>query len=183
MTNDVRELIQPRCGAAAVALVAVLMLVAAIRPAQAITFTTLYNFTDQSGDGSTPYGLAIDASGVLYGVTGGGGALQNGTVFSLTPPSAPGGAWTEATLWSFGGAEDGIAPIAIMVGEHSVLYGITQGGGAYSHGSAFSLTPPSSPGGSWTETVLWSFSGPDGTGPNPGIVADSSGALYGTATS
>jgi hypothetical protein len=41
---------------------------------------------DFSGsDGSTPYnGLIIDALGNLYGTTGFGGALDQGTVFKLT---------------------------------------------------------------------------------------------------
>jgi uncharacterized repeat protein (TIGR03803 family) len=36
-------------------------------------------------------GLAIDSDGVLYGTTFFGGTSNLGTVFSLTPPLAPGG--------------------------------------------------------------------------------------------
>src|SRR5579863_989240 len=77
------------------------------QPCQAVTFTTLYNFTGQNGDGATPYAMAMAESGVLYGVTTDGGTLQMGTVFSLTPPGSPGGVWTEAVLWSFGAVGDG----------------------------------------------------------------------------
>ena len=45
--------------------------------------------------------LAIGGRGVLYGTTLTGGAGRDGTVFSLTP--SPGGSWTEAILYSFGG--------------------------------------------------------------------------------
>jgi len=44
-----------------------------------------------------------------------------------------------------------------------------------------SLTPPTSPGGSWTENVLYAFTGgADGGQPNEGVVRDARGNLYGT---
>jgi hypothetical protein len=47
-------------------------------------------------------GVVVSGSGVLYGATSTRGAGNLGAVFSLTPPSVPGGAWTEAMLASFG---------------------------------------------------------------------------------
>jgi uncharacterized repeat protein (TIGR03803 family) len=48
----------------------------------------------------------------------------------------------------------------------------------------FSLAPPASPGGAWTETVFWSFTGGgDGAYPWAGVATGSNGALYGTTTS
>ena len=57
-------------------------------------------------------------------------------------------------------------------------YGINCTGGC---GTVFEVSPPASPGGSWTETVLFSFTkGADGAFPAAGLVFDSKGKLYGT---
>jgi len=155
------------------------------------TFNTLYSFEGGAhGDGDSPFGtLAMDASGVLYGVTSIGGAYSSpacstggcGTVFSLSPPVSPGAPWTEEVLWSFGGfAEDGNGPNVVIVGSGGVLYGAA-GGGASGGGIVFSLAPPASPGAQWTETILWNFAGgpSDGFGPS-GVVLGADGVLYGT---
>jgi len=157
------------------------------------TFTTLYSFSDVSyAAGSAPQGPLVNGvSGVLYGSTSEGGAYNQsgcspnggcGTIFSLTPPASQGGAWTESVLWSFGGTGDGISPFGSMaIGEEGVLYGATESGGANGQGTVFSLTPPASQGGAWTESVLWSFGGTgDGSGPVGGVIIGSSGVLYGT---
>jgi uncharacterized repeat protein (TIGR03803 family) len=127
---------------------------------------------------------------VLYGATSGGGTSGYGTVFSLTPPASPGGAWTESVLYSFKGSpSDGTNPNldGVVIGTGGVLYGATVTGGTVHPscgipgcGVAFQLTPPASPGGVWTETVLHDFtSGSDGVSPN-GLVIGSGGMLYGT---
>jgi uncharacterized repeat protein (TIGR03803 family) len=146
------------------------------------TETVLYNFYNFTGDGANPEaGVVIDDSGVLYGTTFAGGAYNEGTVFSLTPPSSPGGAWTETILHNFTGGTDGSKPLAsVVIGRHGVLYGTTGAGGTDTDGVVFSLEPPSSPGGSWTETVLHSFTGADGNGPVAPVVIGSGGVLYGT---
>ncbi len=152
------------------------------------TETVLYSFTGQNGDGRNPTaGLIRDSNGVLYGTTSNGGAgpcqLGCGTAFSLTPPSTPGGAWTETVLHEFGVQKgDGFLRLSKLVfGAHGVLYGSTGGqlGPAGTGGTVFSLRPPSSPGGAWTETVLHSFHG-NGDGVEPNGVIAINGALYGT---
>ena len=75
---------------------------------------------------------------------------------SLTPPRSAGGSWTEAVLYNFPSPAQPQAGLA--VGEDGVLYGTTLLGGSSNFGTVFSLTPPSSPAGEWTETVLYSFS-------------------------
>jgi len=123
--------------------------------------------------------------GVFYGTTFAGGSgtpcsfpVINGcgTVFQLTPPSTPGGAWTEAVLYSFAGENgDGAFPSGgIVVGKGGVLYGTTEYGGSSGScvfydsvpgcGTVFQLTPPLTAGGAWTETVLHNFSGENGDG-------------------
>src|SRR5205814_1699511 len=128
--------------------------------ASAQTLTTLHSFT--GSDGTLPYsGLISDASGALYGTTAYGGLYSEGTVFKLTPPANSGGAWTETILYSFGGGNDGVNPYGgLIFDESGALYGTTYfGGGSYYAGTVFKLTPPSTSGGAWTETILHTFSG------------------------
>jgi uncharacterized repeat protein (TIGR03803 family) len=63
---------------------------------------------------STPYGnLVIGPGGTLYGTSYYGGTAGYGTVFSLTPPAAAGGAWTETVLYSFQGVPTAPGPKAV----------------------------------------------------------------------
>jgi uncharacterized repeat protein (TIGR03803 family) len=122
---------------------------------------------------------------VLYGVALGG--MGKGAVFSLTPPASPGGAWIRKTLHSFAGGADGAEPSGPLVIDHNgVLYGTTYRGGGSNYGAVFSLTPPSSPEGEWTETVIYGFTnGPDSGYPSGGVLIAPGPAgqpvLYGTA--
>ena len=79
---------------------------------------------------------------------------------TLTAPASPGGAWTEAVLHNFSGPYgDGATPEAgVVIGPGGVLYGTTLNGGTVA-GTLFSLTPPGSPDGAWTETILHNFTG------------------------
>jgi hypothetical protein len=66
-----------------------------------------------------------------------------GIVFALTPPTAPGGAWTETVLHSFTGRDgDGAMPQGnLALGKNGVIYGTTVGGGAAGQGTVFELAP------------------------------------------
>lgn len=146
--------------------------------------TVLYRF--QGPDGRTPLGgLLLDPSGRLYGTTVDGGAFGYGTVFKLTPP-APGGQWTESLLYEFTGGPDGAGPEAALIhDQHGNLYGTASGGGmtscSPSCGVVFELVPPSDPGGVWSETTIWEFSGGnDGASPFGTLLFDKTGNLYGT---
>jgi uncharacterized repeat protein (TIGR03803 family) len=145
------------------------------------TETTLYSFNgyNEGGDGCSPRAtLTLDANGNIYGTTGSGGPFNDGTVFELLPPSAPGGAWTETVLLSFDGT-DGDTPTGSVVFDNAGnLYGTTDSGGSFNWGSVFKLTPTS---GSWSATSIFSFtSGDNGCNPNGGVVFDKAGNLYGT---
>lgn len=147
------------------------------------TEAVLYNFPSPA---QPQAGLAVGEDGVLYGTTLLGGSSNFGTVFSLTPPSSPAGEWTETVLYSFsfaGGPYDpSINPSGIAIGKGGVLYGTTLRGGTNdSAGMAFSLAPPSSPGGEWTETVLYNFSFNHLGGGPSGVAIGKDGVLYGTA--
>ena len=139
----------------------------------------------------------MDAKGNLYGTTIYGGAYGesdggwgHGTVFELSPPVTAGDKWTETVLHSFGASEtDGTNPYAgLMMDASGNLYGSTYWGGAYTSctgeggGTAFELSPPTTVGGKWTETVLHSFGATcnDGVWPYAGLIMDAKGNLYGT---
>jgi uncharacterized repeat protein (TIGR03803 family) len=158
-------------------------------PGGSWTETVLHAFSDQKDDGAGAASIVIGPQGVLYGTTGGGGTAGWGTVFSLTPPTAPGGSWTEKILYNFTGAPDaGYPNTGLVIGKNGVLYDTSSAGGdsgcqMYGCGTVFSLTPPASPGGSWTETVLHAFSGGDDGGlPRAGPMIGGSGVLYGSTT-
>jgi len=140
----------------------------------------LYSFPGGKG-GVEPTGLSISSRQVLYGTTSYGGSAKFGTVFSLRPPSAPGGSWTERVLYNFAGVRDGGNPGAGVVSSRGVIYGTTFAGGSDGEGTVFSLTPPATTGGSWTEAVIHNYSVPDGDSPLGGVVAGNDGVLYGTA--
>jgi uncharacterized repeat protein (TIGR03803 family) len=146
--------------------------------------TALYSFPFSGyGDGGPHAGVMADGSGALYGTTFRGGDNNIGTVFKLTPPAVAGGTWTETVLHSFSGS-DGAYPEAVLISDASgALYGTTDYGGANNAGTVFKLTPPAVAGGTWTQTVLHSFSGSDGAYPSAGLISDASGALYGTTLS
>jgi uncharacterized repeat protein (TIGR03803 family) len=149
----------------------------------------LHSFEDNGKDGTNPYAssLIFDASGNLFGATVFGGAgtacggYGCGTVFELTPKA--GGGWTEKILYSFkDNGKDGTNPYGSLIFDASGnLYGTTGYGGVHglNWGTVFELTPKA--GGGWTEKVLHSFGmGNDTVYPNPGLILDASGNLYGT---
>jgi uncharacterized repeat protein (TIGR03803 family) len=142
------------------------------------TESVLYSFAGGADGGGSNGALIFDAAGNLYGTTVDGGADNSGVVFKLTPNSD--GTWTESVLHSFAGA-DGIAPYdGPVLDATGNLYGTTWAGGAHGSGLVFKLAP--SPHGTWTETVLHSFTGgADGANPAAGLTFDAAGNLYGTA--
>lgn len=149
--------------------------------------TTLYSFA--GGADATPPQTALiqDANGTLYGASNGGSFSSGcfdgcGAIFALTPPSTPGAPWSESILYSFTGGSDGLGPSSSLVlGQNGVLYGTATNGGASSNGVVYALTPPAIPGGSWTESVLYSFTGfEDGGQPAGTLFQDKHGRLFGT---
>jgi uncharacterized repeat protein (TIGR03803 family) len=151
--------------------------------------TVLHSFGSVGGDGMNPQGpLVADKNGVLYGATYVGGLLGYGAVYTLTPPAVAGGAWTYNVIYSFQAGDDGAYPwwAGVVFGKNGVLYGTTAYGGGSGNsgngwGTVFELTPPVSPGGAWTESILYSFTGgKDGGYPQASLLY-TGGALYGTA--
>lgn len=144
----------------------------------------LYTFGGGLNGGPLSAGtLLAGKNGVLYGTQKfGNGPANAGAVYQLTPPASGSGAWTETTLYRFTGGGDGAYPLAGVISDSAGnLYGTTSGNGQSNQGTVFRLTPPATPGGSWTETTLHTFAGgSDGSGPSASLIFGKGGALYGT---
>jgi uncharacterized repeat protein (TIGR03803 family) len=166
-------------------------------------YKVLWTFTGYPSDGASPRSnLVFDRAGNLYGTTYGGGSSTAalcpggcGVVFRLSPNQD--GSWTNTILYNFctqyinNLCQDGAYPQAGLVFDtQGNLYGTTVNGGAQScpvgHGcgTVFELSPQ---GGSWTETVLYSFCSNnvnnqclDGYAPLSQLTQDAAGNLYGT---
>jgi uncharacterized repeat protein (TIGR03803 family) len=125
-------------------------------------------------DGQNPSGGVIrDAYGNLFGTTIYGGTSDEGMAFELIPQSA--GEWKEKRLYDFGSPVEPVNPNGPLVMDaEGNLYGTAGGGG---DGTVFELKQS---GGTWTESVLHSFTGPDGKFPVSGLIFDAAGNLYGT---
>jgi len=147
--------------------------------------TVLYTFTG-GADGRYPQGdLIEDSAGNLYGMTeGGGGCISGGgcgVVFKVDPLTG-----METVLYTFTGDVDGGHPskAGLFIDEAGILYGTTALGGASGGcggggcGVIFQLDPTSG-----QQTVLYTFTGgADGGQPTAGLIRDSTGNFYGTAS-
>jgi len=150
---------------------------------------TLYNFCSENNcaDGDEPAaGLVQGINGEFYGVTGDGGANnEGGTVFQISP------AGKLKTLYNFcsqHGCVDGAGPVANMVqAANGDFYGTTYAGGTSSAcgnytgcGTVFKVTPTGE------LTTLYSFcsqpSCADGGQPYAGLMQATDGNFYGTTT-
>ena len=129
--------------------------------------------------------MILDAQGNLYGTASGGistacSAFGCGAVFKLHPNGD--GSYAESVLYSFTGSPDGQGPGNLEVDASGDFYGITAAGGdstaCMQCGTVFKLHPNGD--GSYTESVLYSFTGsPDGAVPT-GLALDASDNVYGT---
>lgn len=146
-------------------------------------------------NGEFPLGsVVLDAAGNVYGTTQSGPGLNCevgcGTIFKIVPSN---GTWTASIVYTFAGGPDGQGPAAGLVEDaNGNFYGTTAGGGSttgcqYGCGTVFEVSPTK--GSIWTEKVLHTFAGSasapygaDGNDPVAGLILDSAGNLYGTAS-
>jgi len=171
-----------------------------VRPADAGDWSEhlLYSFNDgppNFQDGQFPYApLVFDAEGNLYGTTSSGGTDRIcgdqyyyvcGTVFELSPPTSQDGSWTETILYTFDTYGQG--PMGgLIFDQQGNLYGTTAlgpgFGGNFLGGVVFELSPPSQPGGPWTEKTLYALNdNADDPGSYAALTFDTSGNLLGTS--
>jgi uncharacterized repeat protein (TIGR03803 family) len=124
------------------------------------TESVIHNFSSSSGGGVNPSGgLLLDSAGNLYGTA------LDGTLFEFSPNGS--GGWNYKVLCKCS-ATYGYG--SLVMDKSGNLYGATFWGQIYQY----------SPGGSsgWVATLLYTFSGPSGSGPSP-LSMDESGNLYG----
>ena len=141
-----------------------------------LTANGAFTFSNLVAEGKS-FGITVGTqpNGQFCEVTNGSGTVSadvtNAQVSCLT------------LLYSFGGGSDGASPVGGLVMDGSGnLYGTAQSGGLSKYGTAFELEPTGN--GSYTESVLYSFTGgSDGGNPVGGMIRDSSGNLYGTTRS
>jgi uncharacterized repeat protein (TIGR03803 family) len=136
------------------------------------TETVLHNFTG-GDDGEYPAGLAMDSHGNIYGITGGEGDPNWGTVFELQPTA---NGFSYSVLYAFPpqlGGEPGFTNVPVLDSAGNLYSALTFGPGL-----AFELSPSDS---GWNFSTLHTFNGQDGKYPGGGMALDAEGNLYGTA--
>jgi len=152
--------------------------------------TPLYDFVG-GDDGWGPTIVNIGPDGSLYGTTAAGGGSSCGgsgcgTVFRLQPPVTICYAtlcfWHETILHRFTGRDGGLPEGGLTFDSAGNIYGTTANGGDTACptgcGVIYKLRQS---GGTWTESVLYAFSGGvDGQAPISKVTFDAAGNLYGT---
>jgi uncharacterized repeat protein (TIGR03803 family) len=143
-----------------------------------------------------PYGqypsgeMTVGADGSLYGGTSYGGPSCNdnggcGSVFHLHPSASACNSglcyWAENDIHDFYPEVSSIGPSGrFALDSAGNLYGTTSYDGVDGSGDIYELSPN---GTSWNYTVLYSFTGgSDGGGLASGLIKDSLGNLYGSAS-
>ena len=149
-----------------------------VTPAGAIT--TLYSFADT--DGSAPKAaLIIGSDGDFYGTTSAGGSFGNGTVFKITSAGVLTTLHRFSALNASGYNGDGTTPLgALVLGSNGIFYGTASVGGLHGLGTLFQMTS------NGTVSTIYHFgsAGADADGATPlaGLVEQSAGVFYGTAS-
>jgi uncharacterized repeat protein (TIGR03803 family) len=159
--------------AAFVAAVVVLTLGVSAIPAQAQTYTDLFNFPGDPGAAHPSGTLAQGRDGNLYGVSYEGGVngsgQADGTIFKMTP------AGVNTVIYSLTSTDD-YCYIGLTLGSDGNFYGVCQGLGS-NDGLVYKITPAG------TFTLLHNFSGADGSDPSGVPIQFTDGNFYGTAHS
>ncbi len=143
----------------------------ALAEERAASLTPIYQFPGVR-DGEAPWCNLVQVGGLLYGTTLVGGAFGRGAVFSVDPSTG-----AETLVYSFDGGGDAMNPQAGLTRVGSLLYGISNTGGANGYGAVYSIDPASG-----AEKVLFSLTPAMGGGSGSNIVA-AGGYLYGTTYS
>ena len=153
-------------------------------------FSQLYRFRGPE-DGYGPWARVVfGPDGSLYGTTTYGGQVNCnfpwgcGTIFNLKPPTSVSpnifGGWTKTVLHTFGNPDGTYPGGDLLFDQAGNIYGTTAEGGLNSYGTVYKLAPSD---GGWTENILYSFTvGVGGNYPIEGVIFDSVGNLYGTAS-
>jgi len=159
----------------------VALVLVSVSTASAQTEKVLHAF-GAGTDGAYPFDTPIfDANGNMYGTTWEGGNTNHGTVFEMSPDGK--GGWNEAVLYNFQGrpTDGGKVSGGVILDAAGNLYGTSRYGGSEAcSGACGTVFELSNSGGTWTETILYLFTGgADGFHPFGGLTMDAAGNLYG----
>ena len=99
-------------------------------------FQLVHQFSKPSG--ALPSAGLLELNGIFYGTTEGGGAYEQGAVFSLDPSTSPA---TFTLLHSFGQGGTFAGPNGALVEVGGMLYGTTTFGGPNNGGTVFRISP------------------------------------------
>ena len=140
-------------------------------------FTVLHAFFSDPADGWSPQGRLLErGDGWIYGVTGGGGISNVGTIYRIGTNGSD-----YVVVRSLGlGAHDAATPYGgLQEGLDGALYGVSIKGGLFGAGAAYRLDPAT-----LDYCVIHSFgpNGSDGLSPACELFAASNGYLFGTAS-
>jgi uncharacterized repeat protein (TIGR03803 family) len=144
---------------------------------------SLYSFPGDYTDGYAPESdVAFDRGGNLYGTTrlGGVGSCDNdpescGIVFEILAPVLQ---WRESVIYDFTQSTGYQPHSGVLFDSTGNMFGTTAAGGADDSGTVYELVQS---GGSWTQRVLYSFTGQsDGYHPIGALIQDGAGNLYGS---
>lgn len=110
------------------------------------TEDVVHRFAGGAGGAAPRAGVAVDASGTLWGTTPSGGTgAAVGVIYRIRPPKKDGGAWKLFVEHAFSGTPvDGAIPFSnlVLTGSPLRLYGTTRDGGQTgSGGTVFAFTP------------------------------------------
>jgi uncharacterized repeat protein (TIGR03803 family) len=168
-------------------LAGLLLMLAVASGAWAASEKVLYAF--QGTDGNGPVNVIIGPDGALYGTTVEGGTNSClgqgcGVVFRLARGAD--GEWRETVLHDFAGSDGWFPEGGLVADKAGNLYGATVHGGpngcaGLGCGVVFELARGKA--GEWAFKVLHNFALTDGAEPYAGMIFDSKGNLYGTASS
>lgn len=154
------------------------------------TESVLYTFDGQQNGAVPEGGVVFDPQGHLYGVTiyadndaacPNCQLLNTGTVFEL---SSSNNGWVITTLYAFQGGSDGLTPLAgLTLDKNGNFYGTTTAGGNSERchlgcGTVFKVSPS---GGTWSESVLYTFRLTQGAFPQAPLTLHN-GTLFGTTS-
>jgi hypothetical protein len=161
-----------------------LALVFAFTTAASAQYREIVNIGDLTGI-YPYYNITLDKTGDFFGTVQGGTGLDYcyygcGIIYEV-----PAGTTEGQILYEFSGTTDGAGPSTRLTFDAAGnLYGVASAGGNMSDcyelgcGVVFELSPNGN--GTWTESVLYAFTGAtDGSEPFGGVVFDAKGNLYG----